>query len=46
MGRKVLDEHITKFITIGEMSNDKRQLESNFAKVFKLNPPSLFPDLD
>lgn len=45
IGKKTLKEHITRFITIAEISNDKRQFDSLFAKAFKLKrQPSSFED--
>lgn len=39
IGIECLKEHITKFITIGETSDNKTQFNNNFDKVFGLEDP-------
>jgi len=39
VGRDVLTKHLDKVVTIGEISDNKRQFENLFAKAFKIEKP-------
>ncbi len=39
VGRDVLTKHLDKVVTIGEISDNKRQFDNLFAKAFKIAKP-------